>query len=158
MKLSGAALNELSINSVSGTLNADSLTTEKISIDNVSGRLTFDTTTAKKVKLKTVSGNLTFNGSADNFDVSGVSSDLKLISNVCPSEIDVNTVSGSAVIFIPDDSGFTANFQTVSGKLNSEFNVTLDGKRITCGNGGADFAFETVSGNVGISKLTAFEK
>ncbi len=130
----GFVMDELDIGLVSAdaTVAVDS---REYDISTVSGDVEIDSSVEAEADLKTVSGDLTMNlGSS-------------------PSDIDIESVSGSAYLNIPASSGFTAEISSVSGTLNSSIPVTKSGKRYVHGDGRGEISFSSVSGNLNINSL-----
>ncbi len=130
----GMVFNDLEIDTVSSnseiTVNA-----QKYDIDNVSGDVTLSAASAKEFEMKTVSG------------------DAMLSFASCPSEVDMDSVSGNCTLRIPADSGFTAKISSVSGKISTTIPATMSDDRIEAGDGDARFSLSTVSGNLRIESL-----
>lgn len=137
---------------------------ETIDICNVSANVTVDGIVANNAVFETVSGNINANGSFSEVSACGVSGDLYIIDNISPKSIDFSNVSGDAALFLPADiKGFSIDYDTVSGYIKSEFNitgndVTMSGNRQGdkfYGDGSTEIDFESVSGNFEISKTAA---
>jgi len=100
----------------------------------------------------TVSGDIDLSASsATVVDVDSVSGDCTLRMLECPSKVDMDSVSGSISLWIPSNSGFTAELHTVSGKINCAIPVTTSGKKIVAGDGRSEIDIETVSGDLNIN-------
>ncbi len=145
--------NELTISTVSATVNADSLTANKVTIEGVSGRCTFSGNNEFGVmNVETVSGDVTFNGTLRELTCEGVSANFCGYFTATPNSIDVSGVSGNIDITLPADAGFTAELDTINGDFNSEFSTTSSGDRYICGNGQCSIEVEGVSGDINIRK------
>lgn len=119
---------------ISGKIQSEGLDTKKIAIDTTSGNITIDNSHLEELDLKTISG------------------DSKIRSLSMIQYIKFNSVSGNATITIPDNDGFTIDFTKVSGKLKSDFALTIDGNEHAYKNGTAKIKVSTVSGNFEILK------
>lgn len=129
---------------------------EDIDVDNVSSSFNIKGVSCDSFEADTVSGDVTVQLNAvREFKVDSVSADCRLESAVAPDEFEADMVSGNIELAIPEGSGFKVSFDTVSGKLNSEFEVTKDDDEYICGDGKAEYSVDTVSGGITIKKLAA---
>ncbi len=128
----GTVLSEMDLNCVSSnlTVEVDALEYE---VDSVSGNFELSSTAARKIDTDTVSG------------------DSRLHLGVCPDELDADSVSGSIYMWIPENSGFTAEISSVSGKVSCSIPVTTTGKKFVAGDGRAKLKLNSVSGNLNIN-------
>ncbi len=127
----GMALDELDMDCVSADFNVE-VDASEYDVESVSGDFNLSASGSRSVDVGTVSG------------------DCNLRMQQCPSNVDMKSVSGSISLWIPSDSGFTAEISTVSGKINCSIPVTTSGKRIVAGNGSAEIEMESVSGDLNI--------
>ena len=89
---------------------------------------------------------------ANRLELDGVSADMTLSLSQVPGEISSDTVSGHVQITLPADASFSAELDSVSGKLDCQFSTSKQGDVYYCGQGGGAFSFDSVSGNVRIQK------
>lgn len=148
----------LDIETASGTIKVDSFEGNKADINTASGTVDFTAVSAEDVDVETVSGECTVTGKIEKLNVSGVSSVLNLIVGKNNSEINAETVSGNVNIRTNcDQSGFTANYSSVSGDFSSDFAGTNKNGKFVYGSGKADYNISTVSGNIDIQPLAEDE-
>lgn len=148
----------LDIETASGTIKVDSFEGNKADINTASGTVDFTAVSAEDVDVETVSGECTVTGKIEKLNVSGVSSVLNLIVGKNNSEISAETVSGNVNIKTNcDQSGFTANYSSVSGDFSSDFAGTNKNGKFVYGSGKADYNISTVSGNIDIQPLAEDE-
>ncbi|MDD6988916.1 DUF4097 family beta strand repeat-containing protein [Ruminococcus sp.] len=148
----------LNIETASGTIKVDSFEGNKADINTASGTVDFTAVSAEDVDVETVSGECTVTGKIEKLNVSGVSSVLNLIVGKNNSEINAETVSGNVNIRTNcDQSGFTANYSSVSGDFSSDFAGTNKNGKFVYGSGKADYNISTVSGNIDIQPLAEDE-
>jgi len=122
------------INSVSGSILIEDLKARKTEVNNVSGRIEIENCEGK-LKTGNVSGRTV------------ISLD-KLKNNIT-----AESVSGKIEINLPEESDFTADFETVSGSVKADFEK--HGKKegtISNGSRTYDLQFETVSGSIEVNK------
>ena len=144
--------NNFTIETVSSSVEIENLNAKNISIEVVSGGVDIENIKSEVLKVETVSGSASISGNVDFVDSEGVSGKVTLDLENCPKEIKAETVSGSINIFIPENEGFTAEYDTVSGKFKCDFEVTMSKKEAIHKNGKADFELETVSGGININR------
>lgn len=151
VNISGINAEELSIDNASGNIKLTDTNVFSLDADGASGNISSENLTVTgHSSFDTASGAVSLCGSIASADFDTASGDVKLISDVCPSEIDADTASGDIEIYIPSDSGFICDYESVSGRFKTDFDVSADGR---CGNGNSDFSFDTVSGSISIYKL-----
>lgn len=148
----------LDIETASGTIKVDSFEGNKADINTASGTVDFTAVSAEDIDVETVSGECTVTGKIEKLNVSGVSSVLNLIVGKNNSEINAETVSGNVNIRTNcDQSGFTANYSSVSGDFSSDFAGTNKNGKFVYGSRKADYNISTVSGNIDIQPLAEDE-
>ena len=149
--ISNANLVTLKMDSVSGAINLDSLNClQKIAVDTVSGNVKLNHISTNDFNVDTVSGDVFVNGNMNAIDLESVSGNAQLVLDNLPSKIECDTVSGDMTIIIPDNDGFIASFDSVSGVLSTNFASSVSKKEIVYKNGAVSYFFESVSGDVRI--------
>ena len=127
---------------------------EDIDVDSVSASCNIQNVTCDTFEADTVSGDITARFNAvSKFMVDSTSADCRLEAFTAPDELEADMVSGNIELAIPESSGFTVSFDSVSGKLNSDFEVTKEDDEYIFGDGNADYSVDTVSGSMRIEKL-----
>ena len=82
---------------------------------------------------------------------SSTSGDYDLVLQSCPAKLDLGTTSGDVEIELPRGTGFTLQYDTVSGELESDFAMKRSGDTsFICGNGGGSIHAETTSGDLSL--------
>lgn len=143
---------ELDIETVSGETSVSNITVNEFEIEKVSGRLVTDNLVAQKVDFNSVSGSTDLKGSFNSIDGNTVSGSVEIDSLICPNRVDIESVSGSTTLVIPENDGFTAESNRMSGGLKTDFESQSTGRTLVYKNGGAKFRFEGVSGSVTINR------
>lgn len=142
----------LDIEAASADVRANDLTIREVNFEGASGEICFSNCAVDGIDINTVSGNVEFVGTMNHFDCEGVSSDCYVkVSNV-PESISVEGVSGDLELYLPEDCGFTAGINTVSGDVSYDFDTRFDGNHHVYGNGDCEIDMECVSGNIEIGK------
>ncbi len=146
------AATSTSINTTSGSITLSGNCGE-LSLDTVSGRISsVGTVVAKTLGINSTSGDISLNGSFGSVNIDTISGTVTLRSDLCTSEISIGSASGDVSVTLPKDSGFTLEYDTVSGKLDCGFSVKMDGDRYISGDGSAVFNVDTVSGSLSVSE------
>ena len=148
--ISGFNSKSMSFETVSGEINMKDLDTKTLDIEGVSGDVRGNGVWANELNVEVVSGKLDLEGVFEKADLEAVSGDLKIASDGIMEKVNADTVSGDIIVYIPEKNSFTAELDSVSGDLNTEFTVSGKKDKIVYGNGDAEFDFETVSGDVWI--------
>lgn len=142
----------INISNVSSNIEVSDVTARDIDIENVSGKVSVMNHNGRTLDFETISGKMEYTGYINKIDCETVSGSLTFMLKNCPAEIDCESVSGSTTIMIPENDGFSAVLDGMSGKLSSDFATSTEKDRLTYKNGGSKFIFETVSGSVTVNK------
>ncbi len=129
-------LYKLNLETVSAdvTMTGD-FTIHEVDMESVSARLDIDELSCNEISLESVSGRM----------------DLT-VGKTAPKQIDVSAVSANVTIYWPEDEGFTAEMEAVSGNTSSDFSTISKNGRIVYGNGACEIECESVSGDLDILK------
>lgn len=142
----------LIVSSASGSLKVQNLTVDDVIISGASGKSHFDSCHVKNLNLNTASGDLHFSGTLETLDCSAASASVYAVLDNVPDSISVEGMSGKLDLTLPEDAGFSASMDSLTGKFQSEFStVSHDGIHV-CGDGRCSISMEGVSGNVILRK------
>lgn len=150
--LSDITSNEFNIDNVSGRTEVSNITGGNCNISSVSGSIKYNNAMLNTLDVETISGNVYFNGAAFYIDSETVSGKITMDLLNTPKEFESESVSGNVSITIPENDGFTAKYDTVSGDFNSNFSTQHSKHSVIYKNGGASFNFDSVSGDFTIDK------
>lgn len=132
------SLDDVRISCVSASVEAELPEAEDVRLENVSGKTDLLLTETETLHAETVSGDMT----------------LRFTS--APDSINAKGVSANVTVQLPENTGFTADMDSVSGRITGEL---LDGatetKNHTRGNGSCSIQMDTVSGNL---RLDAYDR
>lgn len=149
--LPALTLRELELDSVSGSVTLSGGSYEKLDFDSTSGGLTVTDAAVGELSADTTSGSLTLDGVFEKVDFDTTSASLRVTTSVLPQDIDCDSVSGSVTLTLPENSGFSASLDSVSGDLTVDgFTGSLHGDQFVYGQGGPAYEFDSVSGDVRI--------
>lgn len=124
--------------------------------DFVSSDVTIQNILTDSLLLDTVSGETKFTGSArKEIDYDCVSGEGIFHLSAAPEELSTDSVSADITVVLPETASFEAKLDTVSGKLSCGLPTNNQEKEdgnyyISCGDGGNEFDFDSVSGDVNI--------
>lgn len=147
----------------SGDISIDGGTHKELRADSVSGRIAVGNVQASKLRADTMSGDIEARGIFGEVNVDSTSGSIRIEAEGA-REIDVDTtsggtevectkterlekisadsVSGDVRIALPEGSGFTLRFDTVSGSQGNDFAM----RNNTYGDGRIEIKVDTVSG------------
>lgn len=155
-EIAARSFESVSLTAASGEYNLGAFGCQNLSIDLASGRVKGDGVDAKNLDLDVASGDVDLRGeflNSVNMDVaSGLVSVASLSS--CPAFTTIDVMSGQATLAIPDDSGFTAKVDKISGSFNCAFNGAWDAQAdglLVCGDGTKIMDVSLASGTVNLS-------
>lgn len=150
----GFSFNEMNIDTVSANIGIKDITAAVIDLDTVSGNITVSGSFTE-IDADAVSGNIIVDGTFTNISAEAVSGYGDITALNKPNKMEFETVSGFFKVTVPEDiSGFTVNYDTVSGNASvNDFEFKMPEKRtLVYGDGSARIDFESVSGNIEIKK------
>ncbi|HBU11557.1 MAG TPA: hypothetical protein DEB31_02150 [Clostridiales bacterium] len=141
----------LDVNTLSGSINVSAAEIEGMAeFDTTSGSVDF-TGSAEEIVSDTLSGATRAEASGLRaINISSVSGSAGLVCGDTANlrDIDVDTTSGSVTIELPDNEGFTVEFDSLSGDKSIQFEMLDD----TYKNGDIEINVSTVSGGLDILK------
>ncbi len=101
---------------------------------------------ADELDIGSVSGSVSVSGAFREAKTESVSDGVSLLLTSAPAEVRMNSVSGAQSLALPEDCGFTLEFDSVSGTLDSALALTSQGGTYHFGDGACRIEVETVSG------------
>ena len=147
MNWSGRALQ---VDAASAKLSVQDLTIREVEVDTASGACQFDHCTVDTLDVDTASGDVYFEGSLNRLDCDSASAGVQAVLDNVPSEIDMDTASGSIELVLPKDAGFVVNMDTMSGKFDSDFPYSARNGVYVTGDGACRIDMSSMSGKVTI--------
>lgn len=123
---------------------------QTMEINTVSSELQVMLEQVRDLKINTVSGDVDIKGIYEDIECDGVSGNVDMNLSEAPKELEANTVSGEVRLSIPENQGFEAEHDSISGDFTCEFAVTSSKNRAVYKNPVSSFKFNSVSGNVSI--------
>lgn len=147
----------LSIDAAAAQIDVRQLTIREVDFDGASGDCFFTDCAIDSIDMDTASGNVTLSGTMNEMEFDGASSDCTLVLSNCPHRIEMDMASGDLDLTLPDDCGFTARLEALSGDLETDFEVTRSGGGFVSGDGACRIDVSAMSGNVCIRKCSSSE-
>lgn len=143
---------DVDIDTVSGDVSLKNVNADTVDIDSASGKHNLENVSADRVSLDSVSGDHIFSGLVRRISCNTTSGRITVACDGPIDDADFDTVSGDATIYLTDDTGFTARWDSVSGRFNCEFATKSSNNSATYGDGSASIKFNTVSGKMSIKE------
>ena len=166
--------NKLEIQTVSGDIIADNACCPQIVLQSISGdiegsdmagNVTADTKSGNitlsgsfvEVKADSMSGDVELTGTADLVSCTSMSGDVTTEIETLPSELKISSKSGDCCVCLPDGQGFTVSLHTVSGDLNSAFELVgaigrKSASAVYLDGGNRTYSISSISGDVTLEK------
>lgn len=166
--------NRLDVQTVSGDIIADNACCPQIILQSISGdiegsdmagNVLADTKSGDitlsgsfvEVKANSMSGDVELTGTADLITCTSMSGDVTVEIETLPSELKASSKSGDCCVCIPDGQGFTVNLHTVSGDLNTDFELvgTIGRKSASAvylDGGSRTYTISSISGDISLEK------
>ena len=149
LKLPSKHYGKINANFKSGRLLLEDIKTTRFKTNMTSGRVQSSGLIAEHLILETISGSLDLAGEFSQIDAKVVSGSVKVDTYAVPDRIDIDLISGKAVVKIPDNDGFRLSKDKLAGRVNSEFKTDDFG---VYKDGSAEYRVKVVSGKVEILK------
>ncbi|GAB6087697.1 DUF4097 family beta strand repeat-containing protein [Alkaliphilus crotonatoxidans] len=147
---------ELSLHSISGDVLMDKLQLSKIEAETISGKISLDGAILERGFFKSTSGNIEINHYLGELRGETVSGHLAVELAGLEDKVDINSISGDIKVALPSDSSFKLMANSTSGKITSDFPMTVNGKSKSntlegiVGKGEHELELKTISGNINI--------
>ena len=138
------------VDAASAKLSVQDLTIQEVEIDTASGECQFHNCTVDTLDIDTASGDIRFTGRLNRLDCDSASAGIYAELENVPSEIDVDTASGSMELVLPKDAGFAVNMDTLSGRFDSDFPYSVKNGVYLSGDGACRIDMSSMSGDVAI--------
>lgn len=148
----GSSFEDIKIDCSSADVLCEVPYAKKAAMDASSGNMAFNGD-AGSFTADTSSGNISFSGKADSIEADSSSGDVFIEQAGIAKSIDIDTSSGNATLYIPEENGFKAKISTSSGDVSYDLPLTKNGdETYVFGDGECRLDIDTSSGNVKILK------
>ncbi len=159
LDLSGLSGEEGEISSASGAVTLkNAALSGRLAATTTSGSLKLEEVRSEETELESVSGAVSYSGKASRFKADSISAAVRAEFTDCPEKVEMESVSGSLTVAIPENDGFEVKYDSISGKFSSDFPfTTADSSSVRSGralysSGKASFQFSTTSGDMLVLK------
>lgn len=148
-----ARCGEVCFKSASGDLDASG-EIGSIQAETASGDVTLSGSFGA-VRAATASGDVEMQGSVRELRCSSASGDAKVRTQILPEKLEVSTKSGDCRLYLPTGEGFALQFSTVSGDLDTEFELVgpvgaRSGEAVYLDGGGRSYRINSISGDISL--------
>lgn len=155
--VSARGFDSVTLTAASGEYNLEKFVCQNLDIDLASGLINGEGIDAKNLDLDVASGNVNVRGEFSNSVNIDVASGLVSVASMksCPTYTSIDVMSGQATLAIPNDSGFTAKLDKLSGTFNCDFEGMWDAQTdglLICGDGKKAMDISLASGAVNLSE------
>ena len=120
----GWVCSSLELEVASADLKMRNMTVHELDIDGASGTCDIRDCSIRTMDIDTASGDVTFSGSLDALDFDAASAGFTGKFQNTPSRIDMDSMSGSLDISLPEDCGYTVTLNGMNSRFSSDFDGT----------------------------------
>lgn len=113
--------NSLEVDAASAALEIQNMTIREVDFDGASGTCDFENCQIGDLDIDTASGDVYFTGTLGSLDFDAASASFIGELQNTPSRIDMDGMSGSLDLALPEDCGFTLSMDGMSSRFSSEF-------------------------------------
>lgn len=149
------ACRSLEIDAASATVEIYDLTIRELDFDGASGTCDLENCNITDLDIDTASGDVRYSGSLETLDFDSASASFYGELSNTPSRIDMDGMSGSLDIALPEDAGFTVSMDGMSRHFSSDFDTTTRNGAHVHGNGHCRVNVDGMSTDVTIRKQAA---
>ncbi|MDE7220217.1 MAG: DUF4097 domain-containing protein [Oscillospiraceae bacterium] len=151
-QINDVACQDLIFHSASGDMDGGGINSRTVVAETASGDVQM-TGVFGTVKAATASGDMELAGTVRELRCSSASGDVDARLQQMPEQMELSSKSGDCQVSMPDGEGFTLQFSTVSGELDSDFPLVgpigkRSGEAIYLDGGGRVFRVSSISGDI----------
>lgn len=146
---------ELQLEVASANVTLEHMQIGNVDFDGASGTCDFVNCTVGDLDIDTASGDVTFFGSLTRLDFDAASASFNGNLTNCPSEIDMDGMSGDLELTLPQDCGFTVTMDGLSSHFSSDFAYETRNGNYICGDGRCRISVDGMSSDVYIHKAAS---
>ena len=124
---------------------------DEVEVNGIGRSVQMDSVCCSTLEMNSVSRQIDLNEcEIDDIEVNSVSTNVQATFSKMPEAIELNNVSGSTVLYVPEDAGFTLEYNGLVSNFFSELPVVRRGKKKVIGNGACEIECNSVSGELAI--------
>ena len=148
----------IEIDAASANVEMHNITLKELDIDGASGTCDLQNCNIGDLDIDAASGSIYYSGILDSLDLDGASASFTADLQNTPSRIDMDSMSGSLDIALPEDCGYTLTMDGLSSTFRSDFHGTeMKNKSHIYGDGRCRIDVDGMSCEVTIQKLVPSE-
>ena len=143
----------LEIDAASATVEIGNMTISKLDLDGADGTVRLNNCNIRDLDIDTASGDIFFSGIMDTLDFDAASANFTGEFHNTPNRIDIDSMSGTLDISLPEDCGYSLSMDGISKTFRSDFQGTENRNGIhTYGDGRCRIKVDGMSCEVTIRK------
>ena len=124
---------------------------DEVEVNGIGRSVQMDSVCCSTLEMNSVSRQIDLNEcEIDDIEVNSVSTNVQATFSKMPEDIELNNVSGSTVLYVPEDAGFTLEYNGLVYNFFSELPVARKKKKKVIGNGACAIECNSVSGELAI--------
>jgi hypothetical protein len=128
---------------------------ERLELHSTSGDIrSLGAVTTGSLICGSISGSVELEGAFDKIEGETSSGSVDIRSSAAPAKLDISSISGGVALAIPQDSGFTLEYSSISGGFQCGFSVLMQEEKVVAGDGSGDFRISTTSGEISVTPLS----
>ncbi len=120
--------------------------------DSTSGDLILNNCTTDTAQLDTTSGKINVTGTASLVIADSTSGEILISTDNAPKAIKADSTSGKVTLELPENDGFTLEYDTTTGTLHNDFEAKNEDGKIIYGNGVNEYEIDTTSSNLYVKR------
>ena len=149
----------VTVKTASGNIELEDVDSDYLRVDTTSGDITGETVRTGETEISATSGSIRVEDFTGDARAESVSGDVRIMYSAFENDVRLKTTSGDAVLLLPAGASFGLSAGTVSGDIDCDFPVTVEGAKMTrkrfegtIGDGTHEVSVKTVSGDIRILK------
>ena len=153
----GLEAGRLVVKATSGDVRFRGVRCDEVCFKSASGDLE-GSGSVGSLQAETASGDVELSGSVRELKCSSASGDASVRTETLPQKVEISSKSGDCRLFLPAGEGFALQFSTVSGDLETEFDLVgpvgaRSGEAMYLDGGGRTFHISSISGDISLRQL-----
>ena len=124
---------------------------DEVEMNGLGQSVQMDSVRCSTLEMNSVSRQIYLNEcEIDDIEVNSVSTNVQATFSRMPEDIELNNVSGSTLLYVPEDAGITLEYNGLMSSFHSDLPVVNKGKNKVIGNGACAIECNSVSGGIDI--------
>jgi hypothetical protein len=124
---------------------------DEVEVNGLGRSVQMDSVCCSTLEMNSVSWQIALNEcEIDDIEVNSVSTNVQATFSKMPEAIELNNVSGSTLLYVPEDAGITLEYNGLISSFHSDLPVANKGKKKVIGNGACVIECNSVSGGIDI--------